>query len=94
MNNSYCCTIPLSTDMFLKLHAMDKELVGTEDYMGFAYFWGQEVKYWLREFTYKQRKTAHDALIDAGIELKDNYFEDSPEVTAIIEKLAIKFNKY
>jgi serine/threonine protein kinase len=35
--------------------------VGTPDYMGLAYWWGQAYKHALREATTKQRKKAHDA---------------------------------
>ena len=44
---------------FNQLNKLDKSFVGTNDYMGLAYFWDHEVKWWLREATAYQRVKVH-----------------------------------
>jgi hypothetical protein len=48
------------------LLALDETFVGTPDYMGLAFFWGQDVKFYLRDATYAQRRKYHAALLKAG----------------------------
>lgn len=82
-----CChSLPLTTRAFAGLLCLDKGLVGTPDYLGIAYFWGQEYKFYLREATPKQRKTVHDLLLAAGLALDG----DSPEHEAIVKKITAK----
>ena len=66
------------------LHQLDKAFIGTENYLGFAYFWGQEYKHILRDCNQKQRQRIHGSWVEAGLEL----LGDSPEHYAIIEKYA------
>lgn len=49
-----------------KLHDLDATFVGTPDYMGMAFFWSHDVKFYLREATYEQRRKYHAALLKAG----------------------------
>ena len=67
---------------FHYISALDKTFVGTDSYMGFAYFWGQEYKHTLREANNTQRQRVHNALIKAGIDLGS----ESPEYEAIVKK--------
>jgi hypothetical protein len=55
--------------MFCILMRIDDAMVGTPDYMGLAYWWSHEYKHDLRAATPKERKRAHDAILDAGLEL-------------------------
>jgi hypothetical protein len=55
--------------MFCILMRIDSAMVGTPDYMGLAYWWSHEYKYDLRAATPRERKRAHDAILDAGLEL-------------------------
>ena len=82
-----CCYLrPLTFRAFSGLLALDHGLVGTPDYLGVAYFWGQEYKFYLREATPKQRKTVHDLLLAAGLALDG----ESPEHEAIVKKITAK----
>jgi hypothetical protein len=58
-----------SQSLYSKLLAMDKKLLGTKDYMGIAYFWGQAYKHELRDCTIDARVAIHDAWLDAGLDL-------------------------
>tara|TARA_R110002012_G_scaffold53447_1_gene137457 strand:- start:287 stop:640 length:354 start_codon:yes stop_codon:yes gene_type:complete len=64
------------------LNALDKTFIGTNSYMGFAYFWGQEYKHTLRSANNTQRQRVHNAMVKAGLELT----EASPEHEAIVRK--------
>ena len=80
-----CVTIPLSGEMFIKLYEWDKTLIGTEEYMGLAYFWSHEYKHYLRAATCLQRKNAHDRILRAGLELSG----ESDEHLRIIESATL-----
>lgn len=47
----------------------DKENVGTSKYQGIAPFWDGYYKHNLRPATQEQKRTAHTALLDAGLEV-------------------------
>ncbi len=64
------------------LNALDKTFIGTNSYMGFAYFWGQDYKHTLRDANNTQRQKVHNAMVKAGLELT----EASPEHEAIVRK--------
>lgn len=51
------------------LSQLDKTFIGTENYMGFAYFWGHEYKHILRDCNNKQRQRIHGAWVEAGLDL-------------------------
>lgn len=72
--------IPLTLRSFEALMTMDEKLVGTADYMGIAYWWGQRCKQMLREATPTERKATHDAIIRAGLPLDS----DCDEVAEIV----------
>ena len=64
------------------LNALDKTFIGTNSYMGFAYFWGQDYKHTLRDANNTQRQRVHNAMVKAGLELT----EASPEHEEIVKK--------
>ena len=64
------------------LNALDKTFIGTNSYMGFAYFWGQEYKHTLRDANNTQRQRVHNAMVKAGLELT----EASREHKAIVKR--------
>lgn len=61
MDEHYKTDLYLNCGMkqFNELNKLDKSFVGTNDYMGLAYFWDHEVKWWLREATAYQRVKVH-----------------------------------
>jgi len=77
-----CYSLPLTFRAFHALRALDHGLIGTPDYLGIAYFWAHEYKFYLREATQKQRKIVHDLFLKAGLALDGV----SPEHAAIVEK--------
>ena len=83
---------------FSAINNLDKGFIGTDDYLGIAYFWGQEVKHWLRAFTPCQRQNVHKELLKSGFKAENDrgyrWFEDCPEIEKIVIKHAIRYNKY
>jgi len=89
--------ITFGSDAYKKLNDLDTSFIGTDSYMGVAYFWDHEVKHTMRDMTPKFRKIIHDALLLNGIEPKDDgfggkYFETSDDVYRIIN-LVLKKHK-
>jgi len=62
---------------------LDDKYIGTDDYMGVAFFWDPEYKWELREANPKKRKEVHDAFRKA--KLKPDGVSDEHE--AIIVKM-------
>ena len=72
----------ISTDALTAILKIDASFVGTENYMGIAYFWGQEFKHTLREQTPAVLRRVHAKLLAAGIDIGG----DGPEYAAIVNK--------
>lgn len=73
----------LTRDQHLRLLAVDEEWVGSEHYMGLAYYWNYEYRFHLRDATASQRVRVHRMLLDLGLAL-DGY---SPAHTAVVESV-------
>lgn len=67
---------------------LDKSFVGTDDYMGIAWFWNHEYSDYLRpeNCTVRKRVDVHDAFVKAGLDLK----EESPKHRKIIKEITGK----
>ena len=61
--------IQVSTAAHGKVSALDETLIGTPDYMGFAYFWSFEFRHFLRDATTSQRCRVHDLFLASGLEI-------------------------
>lgn len=62
-------TLYLTSDAYARIQAADKEWVGTDHYMGLAYFWAHEYRYPMRDASAYKRVRIHRALMDAGLPL-------------------------
>tara|TARA_R100001510_G_C7556980_1_gene138501 strand:- start:88 stop:372 length:285 start_codon:yes stop_codon:yes gene_type:complete len=74
------------------LYALDRTYVGTEDYLGLAYYWDHEVKHWMRDASTAKRKKIHELLLKAGekpvIESPNSrYFETNETFRKIMKKV-------
>ena len=65
-----------------ELLELDKTFIGTDDYMGMAYFWSYEYRHYMRPMTYAVNRRVHQALRAAGLAVDG----DSAEHLAIILK--------
>lgn len=75
----------VSSEIFSALSDLDQKHVGTEHYMGIAYFWGQDTKHQLREASIAQRKRIHKKWLAESLDLlgaTDRHFDIIQEVTA------------
>ena len=50
-----------------KLLELDRSFIGTEHYMGYAYFWNYEYRHYLRDATISSTRKVHHALLKAGL---------------------------
>lgn len=60
-------TNALSSTATKLLLTLDAGFVGTDDYMGLAYFWAYEYRYPMRDVSYARRRRTHRALLAAGL---------------------------
>jgi len=80
------------------LYALDRTYVGTEHYLGLAYYWDHEVKHWMRDASIAKRKKIHELLLKAGETLVEDaefpesrYFETNETFRKIMKKV-LKIN--
>ena len=57
-----------ATQAILKI---DASFVGTENYMGVAYFWHHEYRYPMRDASVVTRKAVHTKMLKAGLDVDD-----------------------
>ena len=76
------------------LRALDRTYVGTEDYLGLAFYWDHEVKYWMRDASTAKRKKIHELLLKAGEKPVNDpefpnsrYFETNDTVREIMRRV-------
>lgn len=62
----------LTSSARAKLWDLDEKLIGTADYMGIAYFWDIDYKWWLRDASPKVRQQVHNAFRKAGLRVDDS----------------------
>ena len=54
----------ISNAAFSKMYELDKQFVGTENYMGLAYYWNYEYRHYLRDAKpYIKRKVQNSLLL-------------------------------
>lgn len=73
----------LSNKAYEKVHKLDKDFVGTPDYMGLAYFWNHAYRHYLRDCTPLERQKVHQAFLDQKLDLQ----AESDKHEEIIKKL-------
>jgi len=76
-----------SQDIFCKISELDRSVVGTDDYFGFAHFWdgSDSFKHSLREASSWARKKTHDNLVHNNVPLLSN--DRNAEQQALAEEI-------
>ena len=70
---------------------IDYKFVGTEDYLGLAYFWGHEYKHTLRDISIAKRRKIHKL----GLERKIDFIKPNKKAWYLIaEVLRTDVNKF
>ena len=57
----------ISFEAYDALNNLDKTFIGTESYLGIAYFWNYEYRHYLRDCTMAKRRKIHKLFIKAGL---------------------------
>ena len=72
MSSTYKINLETATpEATQAIYKLDKAFVGTEHYMGVAYFWNYEYRYPMRDATVATRKAVHAKMLAAGLEVDD-----------------------
>lgn len=58
---------PTATRALLEL---DKTFIGTDDYIGMAYFWNYEYRHSMRPVSYATARRVHTVLLAAGLDVR------------------------
>jgi len=78
-------TSGITQHAFGKLAELDESFIGTQDYMGLAYFWSMEFRHDLRPATCNQRKMVHNKFIKAGLPLDGATLDHLEIVKSVIK---------
>ena len=61
----------LTLEAYQKLYELDEKFIGTENYMGVAYFWHYAFRHYLRDATTEQRKKVHSKILENNLGVSD-----------------------
>lgn len=61
----------LTLEAYRKLYELDEKFIGTENYMGIAYFWNYSFRHYLRDATNYQRVKVHKGFLDHNLNISD-----------------------
>jgi len=59
----------ITFEAFDKIFKLDKTFVGSENYLGLAYFWAMEYKHYLRDCSMAKRRKIHKKWLQSGLDL-------------------------
>jgi hypothetical protein len=66
----FSVTLSVTTTIFENLLQLDRELVGTSEYMGLCIFWAYEYRHILRDVSDHTRRQIHAAFLKAGLDVR------------------------
>tara|TARA_R100000951_G_scaffold8972_2_gene8089 strand:+ start:3468 stop:3770 length:303 start_codon:yes stop_codon:yes gene_type:complete len=83
-SSSYAIEVT-SIDVYVRLRNLDEELVGSEDYLGFSWWWsaGDGYKHVLCEATAWCRKRIHDVLVHNDLPLIEEERNEDQQALAL-----------
>ena len=61
----------ITTDAYLKLFDLDKQFIGTFNYLGIAWFWHYEFRHYLRDASINDRKKVHNIFLTYNLNVSD-----------------------
>lgn len=61
----------LTFEAYQKIYELDEKFIGTENYMGIAYFWHYAFRHYLRDATTEQRKKVHLKILQYNLQVSD-----------------------
>jgi hypothetical protein len=62
----------LTLKAYQKIYELDEKFIGTENYMGIAYFWHYAFRHYLRDAADYQRVKVHKAFLDHNLNVSDD----------------------
>lgn len=61
----------ITLEAYQKIYELDEKFIGTENYMGIAYFWHYAFRHYLRDATTEQRKKVHTKILNYNLCVTD-----------------------
>lgn len=61
----------ISNAAFSKMYELDKQFIGTENYMGLAYYWNYEYRHYLRDAKPYIRMKVHNSFLLENLPISD-----------------------
>jgi hypothetical protein len=61
----------ISNAAFSKMYELDKQFIGTENYMGLAYYWNYEYRHYLRDAKPYIRMKVHNSFLLENLPIAD-----------------------
>jgi hypothetical protein len=82
----------ISFEASKKLSELDETFIGTDNYMGIAYFWAYEYRHYLRDIQPWLRRKIHKAFLKNNLKV-DDVSDKHQEALNKYHKLFQKYNK-
>lgn len=76
----------LTTKAFSDIYELDRKYIGTNNYLGLAYFWNYEYRHYLRDTSNSRRKKVHDLFLRECLDVagsSDRHLEIIRQVTKL-----------
>jgi len=74
----------ITTKAFTDIYELDKQYVGTENYLGIAFFWNHEYRHYMRDISSAKRKKVHSLFLKENLDVvgkSNKHFEIIKKVT-------------
>ncbi len=75
---------------FDKIMDMDRSFVGTEHYLGVAYFWNYAYRHYLRDCTIAKRKRVHKLFLKLGLDVDGESQAHEDAITKVLSGVTLK----
>jgi hypothetical protein len=74
----------ITGEAFVKIYEIDRNFINTNNYLGLAYFWAYEYRYYLRDASIAQRKKVHNLFLKNNLIIdhaSEKHFEIIKSIT-------------
>ena len=71
------------------IRQLDETFVGTDSYLGLAYFWAYEYRHYMRDCTMAKRRKVHKKFMQAGLELDGESEEHLDIIETVLDGVTL-----
>lgn len=76
----------ITSEAFFQINDLDKTFIGTNNYMGIAFYWNYEYRHFLRDATIKQRAKVHAKFLENNLDIVGQSDKHLAIIKAVIKK--------